>query len=902
MGDEQSEKIREEARKWVDQLNSGTGLRGTWRLQILDKRVRVRPDASSASSSEGRVSPSPTRIRRFCNAMPWRLVNEAVRYLHETAPYTGLVYNGVPLEGTYAPTRTRWIRDEDMSVDEVRGANGTYTLVQDLVEMRSDAGLEFDGGGTCTETVELRYEWDSWSVEDLPQGGQGVSYAVQGMSRNDDGSFDYVVVKRTARTRVGEWAVTERNEFETVESRVWDNLYGSPKTEWAGDDGQPLSGTDKPPSASYTADTGELVKVDVRQNDDCTWRVVAQRSTPTRNVTSSEGHDRTIFEHTDFRTVRAVDSSDSAMDPVKDAGGGHTYEKKFDLRPDGLHDVVDRVGTEVSVDEAVLERSRTLRAVKVRRTDRNQTASAAADAWSAVLGVGGSVRIEKTPGGLYNVTREGADSSSSVGETGNSCAKTAFRHDHAVTRNQNADPGNVHVADAGGGFYRSRRTRRTDDGTFDVESESHYEVPERAAAAEYRRTMQGRRVSVTDRNQTESYAAAAVKGMRLGDVVRVVMNDGRSFDVTRDGAASSASSVGDTGSRCAKTIFRHGHSYLSNRASRPADHVPEASDGRTVTRTVRMTDNGTYDVTSEVDQEIAVEEAAVEERRTLRGLRRTVQHVNVTESRAADIRGGLDLGRLGTVFRVQKTDGGRRNVTVETPVSSGDDVLVATACSVTAFEHTHSLTRNVPDVGIESSASDILVEERKRFEVRTSKTDEGTVDVQRVDRTARPRTWTAEIDIDKAYGFTRWFRNYTEAEYEALLAEVSAYGTQKVEAWSADDRDPSTYSVDPNVTMNEFGLYDGSVSFGARWAADSAGQYGEKDVMFNFVRYNGTNNWGFNASGRGRKLYEQTLAVREDYGLEKDRIGEFHIGGSFDPTTKVWTVTSSTKLYKGEIL
>src|SRR5574344_1281103 len=85
-----------QAKDWVDKVNAGRGLGGSWRLQVVQKRYRRRRDGSPETECSSR----PMRIRRFVTGCPWTLVDQAIRYLVSTAPYSGIVYNGLPLEGT----------------------------------------------------------------------------------------------------------------------------------------------------------------------------------------------------------------------------------------------------------------------------------------------------------------------------------------------------------------------------------------------------------------------------------------------------------------------------------------------------------------------------------------------------------------------------------------------------------------------------------------------------------------------------------------------------------------------------------------------------------------------------------------------------------------------------------
>ena len=93
------------AKDFIDRANGGTGPTGTWRLEVLQKRF---------SPKAGREI--PIRIRRFLKGIPWAQVHDAIRYLISQAPYEGIIYNGVELDGKYRPTLTQWRRDDQEQV------------------------------------------------------------------------------------------------------------------------------------------------------------------------------------------------------------------------------------------------------------------------------------------------------------------------------------------------------------------------------------------------------------------------------------------------------------------------------------------------------------------------------------------------------------------------------------------------------------------------------------------------------------------------------------------------------------------------------------------------------------------------------------------------------------------
>lgn len=270
--------VTQQAREWVDQLNAGTGLSGNWRLQVLQKRYRKKAHGECGNEL-------PMRIRRFANGCPWALVDEAIRYLISLAPYskekgTGIIYNGLLVDQAYRPTLTQWIRDEQSSVNEQNPRNGTYTLIQDLIE---DTECEDSETATtsdsCSETVVTTWHWDDSAPGDLADYAsgceQGVTYAITQVNRKEDGTFDWALVKRIAKTQHLGPVTVECSSDSRTTVETWDNLYGS-EGEGYSAKGCEFSGPVTLPGCDDT-EPGVRTQVQVTKNPDCTLRAVVTR-------------------------------------------------------------------------------------------------------------------------------------------------------------------------------------------------------------------------------------------------------------------------------------------------------------------------------------------------------------------------------------------------------------------------------------------------------------------------------------------------------------------------------------------------------------------------------------------------------------------------------------------------
>ena len=276
--------IVKQAREWIDRVDAGRGLSNSWRLQIIQKRYRKRDvpsDTGTALECDGESCVGlPMRIRRFVPGCPWALVDQAIRYLVCKAPYEGLIYNGLEIPGRYRPTLTMWQRDEQSSVNEQRPQNGTYTLIQDLIEEGCEDEETVVTGESCSYVETTEYHWDDSAPGELPGCGsecdgsgvcQGVTYAIRS-NRNEDGTFDWQLVRRVAKTQhAGPFDVECNGCTGKVTRETWDNLYGNAKDGFRDDCGNPviLPGCDDIP--------GIRTQVQVQQNADCTFKVEVTR-------------------------------------------------------------------------------------------------------------------------------------------------------------------------------------------------------------------------------------------------------------------------------------------------------------------------------------------------------------------------------------------------------------------------------------------------------------------------------------------------------------------------------------------------------------------------------------------------------------------------------------------------
>lgn len=838
-------RVSSEARQWVDSLDA------KWRLQILSKRYR--------QNSKGERVELPTRIRRFVEGIPHALVDDAIKYLLSKAPYKGVIYNGVEIEGEYRPTLTQWSRDNQDSIHTAGSSknDGTYTLVQDLIEKSLWDTYSVGSGLSCSEEVQSDYVWDSPSIDELPETGslQGVSWSIQSISRNEDGTFNYAIVKRVAKTQHLPKSLVKSTSIDDVEIEGWKSVYGSADAGWRDEAGTPLD----IPAASSGG--GRMVELQYSLTQDCTYDISATTTTSKPRKISRETH-KTLFTH---------DSKDglygqrAPIDDAPKASGGVVRTHEYRLQPDGSYTTTEGVTREQAV------KSQTIRVVSGPRgvlrtvTNVNQTSAPS----TSGLSVGESVEITRTPGDLYNVTRTEWECVPRV--AGASCKKTIYQHDHSTT-SSGKSLFSGHVEDASGGRVRTVSSTLADDGIVTTTESVDTELPVSSSQRTVSVTPFGKTVTVVDRNQK---SPASEQGLSVGDSVSVEKTPGGLYNNTR---TSFTRTILRSGVSCRQDLFSHEHSTTDTVSRLPVDHVPPALGGVTHNRNATLRPDGSYVQEDTETRELKVERYRYSQSRTARALRTTEDHRNMPAA-------NLPVPSIGGTVSYQRTPGGLYDVsiTTSTPSAIGRD----STCSRTMFRHDHSTTtysdepgpREAPSAGgghtyqksvhigedgvyaVTDASSDELPQESQFSYEDTyfEKTDtecgvnkagklahsgfkEGSLEscdsqltpggrwnTTKTTRTPKARDWVVEVDTHWRYSYRFTFMNYKWSDYNSKWNELKNNFTSKLESWSRNgsfiaDHRPSSYSITPSVQYNQFGLVDGSISFDASWSMGSCGK------------------------------------------------------------------------------
>ena len=283
--------VLEDAKAWIDSVNGNRETPSMWRLQLMSKKWRLNMKTLERKEL-------PLRIRRFVEGLPpGGVTKAAIEYLLSLAPYEHVIFNGEELYGKYRPTHTWWERDDQDVVNGQQKTDGTYTLFQDLVPWDDE---DWEGATTessCSEETVTEWHWDDAEVGELPEGSQGVVYSISASYNKEDGTFDWQLVKRTAKTQHMEPVVTQCNDLAKTVTETWDNLYG-PEDGWYLDE----LGNKVFTIPDCNSTPGKMVQVTITENPNCTYK--ASVTTSETNPDEYEWIDGTLC-HTKTTVVQS---------------------------------------------------------------------------------------------------------------------------------------------------------------------------------------------------------------------------------------------------------------------------------------------------------------------------------------------------------------------------------------------------------------------------------------------------------------------------------------------------------------------------------------------------------------------------------------------------------------------
>lgn len=370
-------------------------------------------------------------------------------------------------------TKEAWYQTGDGDTKDTTKLKVTriyHAMTKSEADGEGDGPYKIENG--CAYRVSFEFFWNQTKLPVVPDSESGISYRLSGVTRNDDTGLFNCVLERRERVQqdIPEY-VREVDAFKTQSREEHKGVKGDAKK-----GGKPAS-----------VKKGVIVTRDVSKNEDCTHdtsnttiesKEVVEAVTETtvglrggstvtvnrnmRNKANEEGLQpgesvrnelnedltwnqtirswkreflqwlrgvcrKTIYRHT--HAVTTATGTDPGFDhvsiPTKDPGKVHEIDVQ---RTETGFDVTNTVNEDLPVSDATVEKRMFLDGVTKTTVNRNQ----AAPAQDFKIGIGGSVRNEKTESGLYDQTIVEA-SAEDVGKTGEHCEQTHLVHTHGQT-------------------------------------------------------------------------------------------------------------------------------------------------------------------------------------------------------------------------------------------------------------------------------------------------------------------------------------------------------------------------------------------------------------------------------------------------------------------------------------
>ena len=253
------------------------------------------------------------------------------------------------------------------------------------------------------------------------------------------------------------------------------------------------------------------------------------------------------------------------------------------------------------------------------------------------------------------------------------------------------------------GVLVERRVTKNPDCTSDVMNRVTTEKNVKGAVKVWRKTLRGTIESTTERSAANPLDGT---GLEVGETRRSEQTPGELWNNTVEKTTNEP--VGEIASECQKTIFEHRDVKLENVPTAPEKEADEATDGIIKQKSVRKTDENTFDVTETTTKEKKVEDARIVERKTLRGTSAAVTHRNLTAAEAA-AKAGAALA-VGETRTVEKTPGDLKNLTIETTTPPQTPVTIAGQCEIQTSVHTDTKVEvikaaDAPEPHVEAEAN-----------------------------------------------------------------------------------------------------------------------------------------------------------------------------------------------------
>ena len=375
----------------------------------------------------------------------------AVVFLSSKAclPYLALCRDQT-LEGSDWEPVWAWFEQEDQTTQNPRAGWIHQILRRKDAEAGVDGPYVLEDG--CKRKVTATFYWDVADVPACPESASGVQYEVNVRGRDDETGLYNCVVTRTETVRQDVPAYETHEE--TGETRYRADALGLREEE---------AKSDKNPNAGGTVDQ----KIE------------------------------------DYAKAQGLELEDGPKELKDGTTVGVVVDLQKQKNADCTTDVTIQNIHEEESDSHVVETRETLRGTQTATTHLHITETKAKE-YEAGYGDGKltTTRVEKTPGGVRNVTVTETDSTPVAAGNGNAvCARTIFEHTHTeLAENQDGATREARTVSKGDGVYEQVQVVANDDGTFNEEVRTTTELEVQGAKLSYGKTAFETVEANTDQN------------------------------------------------------------------------------------------------------------------------------------------------------------------------------------------------------------------------------------------------------------------------------------------------------------------------------------------------------------------------------------------------------------------
>lgn len=334
-----------------------------------------------------------------------------------------------------------------------------------------------------------------------------------------------------------------------------------------------------------------------------------------------------------------------------------------------------------------------------------------------------------------------------------------------VTANKVASTGKK--ASVKNGVITERHVTKNPDCTSDIVNRVTTEKNVKGAVKTWRKTLRGTVESTTERSAANPLNGS---GLEVGETRRSEQTPGELWNNTVEKTTNEP--VGEIASECQKTIFEHRDVTVENVPTAPAKEAGEAANGIIKQKSVRKTDENTYDVTDTTTREKKVEDARTVERKTLRGTSAATTHRNLTAAEVAAKTGAqLDVGETRTV---EKTPGNLKNLTIETTTPPQTPVTIAGQCEIQTSVHTDTKVEVIKSA--DAPEPHVEVEANKEKSVGFRLNEDGVT----ADKTTVTREWKEKTGGGSSNSGGGVVTSTTERKENTTTSPAATPGVNKV--------------------------------------------------------------------------------------------------------------------------